>query len=404
MNFKQLYVVTFILLVCFFNFKIYAADTYRLNGDYYVRGNNKDFIGTDNLVGTLLSGTEFKVIRTLPPGLNGQGMQIEILKMGARGSRKSNINKTEQIWIYKSKSDNNDFIKITDAEEAQVATATAADKETQAGVSATGIKQPCENCGGQQLNPITPQQAAAAAVPAHIQNQNNRARSTRQALVEELAQIPPSEVTVLPQIVKPEAPSTEKKSGSMDQQIANYSKSEEVKKMIDWAMKNKSPRSGGICYRKVKEAMANQCGPSMSNGYSCRNPLAPKGGRLGPGNNLLPSVPTTSADVAALSAKDRLKDFGFVNLLETEPYKSQMNSPSNAPKGAILVFSSGIRCSGTRIRDCGHVEIKTDDPGKPGYVSDYYSPDAINETAGSRKTGSPFKLVGVMIKKDMAGK
>ena len=84
-----------------------------------------------------------------------------------------------------------------------------------------------------------------------------------------------------------------------------------------------------------------------------------------------------------------------------------MKSPSQAPKGAILVYSSGIPCrassrSGSGIGftvDCGHTEIKTDEPGKAGYVSDYYSADAINETPRSKKYGySNYKLVGVMIK------
>ena len=73
-----------------------------------------------------------------------------------------------------------------------------------------------------------------------------------------------------------------------------------------------------------------------------------------------------------------------------------MRSPSQAPKGAILVYSSGIPCG--RIRDCGHTEIKTGHSGEDGYVSDYYSKDAINETPRARKYGSNYKLVGIMIK------
>lgn len=402
MNLKLRNVVSFILLTFFFSIISNAADTYRLNGDYYVRGDNKDFVGTNNLVGTLLAGTEFKVIQTMPQGFNGQAFQIEILKLGSRKNAKSNLNKTEQIWIYKPKSESANFEKLPDVStETTVSAETTAEvpvkKETQAGVSAAGTK--CEGgCSETTLNPIPQSQASVAAVAQHVQTETSRPRkSTRAQVVEELAAIPASEITPdLPTLEKPVEPSTEKKPGSMDEQIANYSQSDEVRKMIDWAMKNKSARSGGICYRKVKEAMATKCGPPMGNGYSCRTPAPPRGEKWG--NNLTPGVSTDIKDLAALSAKDRLKEQGFVNLLDTEPYKTQMNSPSNAPKGAILVFSSGIRCRGTNIRDCGHVEIKTDGPGKPGYVSDYYSKDAINETDGSRKTGSPFKLVGVMIK------
>jgi hypothetical protein len=190
--------------------------------------------------------------------------------------------------------------------------------------------------------------------------------------------------------------------GGLDQQIRNYSESKEVSRMIDWAMKNKSPASRRWCYRSVKEAIASQCGPDIKDEgrvvYHCRNPLYPEGGRKGPGNNLTQSVSTEMADSFALSAKTRLKSEGFVNLLEIEPYKSQMRSPSQAPKGAVLVYSSGIPCNNGKTKDCGHTEIKTGNAGEDGYVSDYYSKDAINETPRARKYGSNYKLVGIMIK------
>ena len=87
-----------------------------------------------------------------------------------------------------------------------------------------------------------------------------------------------------------------------------------------------------------------------------------------------------------------MKDYGFVNLLETEPYKSQITDPSKAPRGAVLVYSSGIPCRGTRIKDCGHIEIKTGLGGDYEYVSDYHSARPVNWRRGSR-----YKLKAVMI-------
>jgi hypothetical protein len=194
-----------------------------------------------------------------------------------------------------------------------------------------------------------------------------------------------------------------KLSGPLDAKIKNYSESPQVKRMIDWAMKAKFSASIGLCYRLVKEAIANQCGPNIyredhSLRYACKNRLSPEGGKKGPGDNLTQSVLTGAADEAALSAKTRLKTQGFINLLDTEPYKTEMRSPSDAPRGAILVYSSGVPCKHSRIADCGHAEIKTGNPGEPGYVSDYYSADAINETPRARKYPNNYRLVGVMIK------
>lgn len=160
-------------------------------------------------------------------------------------------------------------------------------------------------------------------------------------------------------------------TGSLDDQIKKYSNSEKVSKTISHALRNKRSRSQGTCYRSVKKAL-----------------LASK------------LIPHYYSDLAALNSKNTLKKFGFVNILDAEPYKSQIsNNPNLAPKGAVLVYSSGIPCGGANgVTDCGHVEIKIDDAGKAGFVSDYYSPFAINQTPAARRYGSNYKLVGVLIK------
>ncbi|MBC7464606.1 MAG: hypothetical protein H7256_01320 [Bdellovibrio sp.] len=158
---------------------------------------------------------------------------------------------------------------------------------------------------------------------------------------------------------------------SLEQRIKNYSVSSEVEKMIK-AGKRKGAKSFAKCYRSVKEMLVH--GGLLKKRFS---------------------------SLAARYAKNDLQEFGFINLLATEPYASQITSPSLAPKGSVLVYSSGIACGGrghSYEKDCGHVEVKLGEPGQPGYASDYKSNDAINETSASKRFGSKYKLIGVMVK------
>lgn len=164
-----------------------------------------------------------------------------------------------------------------------------------------------------------------------------------------------------------------KVSTYLDEKIKNYSLA--AKASINWAMKHKHSTSQGKCYLKVKEALSTAFKGKKSN------------------SKILPGW---YSDVTAANAKESLKNFGFINLLETEPYKSEIKSPTDAPQGAVLVYSSGVKCAG--YKDCGHVEIKVGRPGEPGYVSDYYSKDAVNESKNALRFGSRYKLIGVMIK------
>jgi hypothetical protein len=335
------------------------AQTIQLKGDFFIRS-SKDFLATDNKVGVLHSGSTFRIINSTPLRNSAEALEIEPISL----TGKSNVNPspTGRYFIYKKNSSL--FMNRSEAEGKSVATGSSDCPECRA-------KAQQEKVASDNIDSLS-------EVVSGLVEQANKAPK-------EEKDPPKPEPLHMPVL----------RAGSLDDKIKNYSNSSEVENMISWAMKNKSPRSKGLCYRKVKEALATQCGPAKPN-YVCRNAFAPKGGKLGPGNNLIPSVSTEMADQAALSAKTRLKNYGFVNLLEIEPYKSQMKSPSQAPKGAVLVYSSGIPCA--KNPDCGHIEIKTDIEGRPGYVSDYYFPNPINETARTRKVGSKYKLVGVMIK------
>ncbi len=350
--FKRLQLVGFIL-ISLISLPAFA-ENYILGGNYYLRSST-DFLSANNRVGVLQEGSTFRVINRHPRSRGAEALEIEVTAM-SRGSY-INPSPTGRLFIYKP-SKTNDFIYRSGA-------------RVEAGVSK------CDNCRSDFTENST---AVLTQISDTVIEMQNVAPKTT-AKVSEADKIEPQVGPTL--------------RGSLDQQIRNYSDSKEVARMIDWAMKNKSTSSRRLCYRTVKEAMATQCGPPRDD-YVCKNPFAPEGGKKGPGNNLMKTVSTEWADSYALSAKTRLKKDGFINLLEIEPYKTQMRSPSQAPKGAVLVYSSGIPCG--NVSDCGHIEIKTGNSGEKGYVSDFYLPDAINETPRARRYGSNYKLVGIMIK------
>lgn len=343
-----------VLLLILFGSQVFAQN-YQLSGNYYIRS-SMDFYGDANKVGVLQQGSTFRVVNRFPKRGGAEALEIEITALS--GGSHASVSPSGKFYIYKPASGKGFINRATG--------------KVEAGIAA------CENCETQSVS---------ASSTISLTRINDR-------VVEMVNTAPSSYGPHLSEKNTSQRFEGQIKSGSLDQQIKNYSSSKEVSRMIDWAMKNKSPKSRGICYRKVKEALATQCGNPRRG--KCENPFTPEGGKNGPGNNLTKSVSTEWADSYALSAKTRLKKEGFVNLLEVEPYKSQMLSPTDAPKGAVLVYSSGIPCNGQK--DCGHSEIKTGNPGEPGYVSDYYSKDAINETPRARKYGSNYTLVGIMIK------
>lgn len=191
-------------------------------------------------------------------------------------------------------------------------------------------------------------------------NLNNNLRSNGQSLADVSKAISEQQNRVSEKDSHP----IDRTINSLVDKVKHYSQSTPVQKVISAAKNNAHARSIGKCYRYVKNALAKGLTPGW---YS---------------------------DMAARSGKDSLKRYGFINLLDHEPYKTKLKSPAEAPKGAVLVYSSGKPCRGTRIKDCGHIEIKLDHEGKPGYASDYYSSKPVTST----RSGSRYKLIGVMIK------
>lgn len=159
-------------------------------------------------------------------------------------------------------------------------------------------------------------------------------------------------------------------------QIQKYSDSAAVQKKINWIMTHIYRQTGGgKCYQKTKIALV--AGGLIDSHYS---------------------------DQYARNAVNTLTERGFVNL-NAPPYNMNY-TPETAPKGAILVYKSKVKCDRSkntgRTMDmgCGHVEVKLGDGTKTKgfkYASDYKSKESI--LAGS--TGDRYELVGVMVKLDM---
>ncbi len=343
------------------------AETYRMNASYFVRSGNivknpvddedemirkrmPSFSNEASKIGVLHAGTEFNVKNSVELSNGAEALEIEITKI----SNKSHYNKSPSgtMWIYKG----------NDAHFSDVEVSPNATTEAQASVAPD---KKCENCATdlqretqsakQNMNAL---KAAGNAMLA-VQNQPQPSKPP-----EAVAQPQPQKATPL-------EPSY---GGDIAAQIKNYSNSSEVAAALTWADRNRNGRSTRKCYRKVKLALAAK---------------DKKGKSL---------IPSWYSEVPAREAKNSLQKYGFKNLLDTEPYKSQIKSPSQAPKGAVLVYSSNLTCPGTRIANCGHIEMKMDHGSNPGYISDYKSANAINETPRSLIAGSRYKLIGVMVK------
>lgn len=144
-----------------------------------------------------------------------------------------------------------------------------------------------------------------------------------------------------------------------DEAIAKYSASQEVENTIAYAKEYVLGRSSDQCYRFVKFALVHG---DLVNKYLI--------GKF------------------ARDAGPALKDQGFVNLMETKPWKDKIKSPYDAPKGAVLVYKGGM----------GHIEIKTGDVGEGGFISDYYKDEPRTGTVRNGLNGDGRTLIGVYVK------
>ncbi|MEN0058323.1 MAG: hypothetical protein AAGB31_05775 [Bdellovibrio sp.] len=154
---------------------------------------------------------------------------------------------------------------------------------------------------------------------------------------------------------------------SHNSKIMEYSEGSAVKKMISHSIRNKKKYSTGYCYRYVKRSL-------LASGLARSYP---------PGR------------YAKNAVKD-LKAQGMVNLLEDSMYSKIIQNPSDAPKGAVIVYANDTK-------EPGDVQIKTDWGNEGTYLSDF-DPQSKNSFLDSPKArryareGKPYRMIGVMIK------
>lgn len=165
---------------------------------------------------------------------------------------------------------------------------------------------------------------------------------------------------------------------------AKYSKNKQTEQMIAYAKKNKRSE------KEYKESKLRWCYRYVK--------------------NALDHAKLTSKRLVGVlprNAGDKLKAEGFTNIMEDTELVGKITDPSQAPKGAILVYepnpitrlTQSMNDAGDKsilAPDAGHIEIKTDDVGKGGYVSDYYS---LNARTGNGLVSDDRRLIGIYVKK-----
>lgn len=293
---------------------------------------SKIFYGRNNLIDQLPQGAQVEIVsrRKLPSGANS----LEINIIGP--TDKLSLNEKKPIYIWQSKDEIKDDLF-----------------KTESGAV-------CTNCNSEPVK--------APAPTDDIKNIVNKIEEQQSedptlALAAKQIEIEDAE----PQDASTETPPATPLTGPLADKIQAYSNSPQVAKMIQWSKdhptigRKKNGDFDGYCYRHVKEAMATKT----------------RGGK-GEGNNLVPKwYPSGNAVTAGKDLKTR----GFINLLDTEPYKTDLKNPKNVPKGAIMIYS-------TTNHSYGHAEVKLDD-------ETYYFGIISKNSKATRKD---YKLLGVWIK------
>lgn len=169
----------------------------------------------------------------------------------------------------------------------------------------------------------------------------------------------------------------------IQEKYSSYSKDKEIVAMVDTAKKHKrDPKEYASsvfrwCYRYVKDAMV----------------------RAKVVSKRLEGVSPKFAGV-------QLEKEGFVNIMNDKEFAGKITDPNQAPKGAILVYEPVARDRWIKMwsekqkkyvlgPDHGHIEIKTEESGKGGFVSDY---ESVNARTGRSLQTADRKLIGIYVK------
>ncbi|AGH96159.1 hypothetical protein A11Q_1943 [Pseudobdellovibrio exovorus JSS] len=336
-------VITFLAIFASWTTAWANNTTYVMRATSYFIRSSPDFGShRNNLVGVLTKDSRFKVLERQQRPDGSWAVRIEVKREDLGRNGNLNSSPTRQYWIFQS--NDQDYVR--------------ADGRTD--TTTTAGRDQSRTCTGSDCSGSSTRQ------PIPRRTQDDFAAVSREATRRAEEATPTADTNRRPSAGAPTRA-----------EIANYSSSSKVTRMINYAQRNfgHNRRGGGRCYRRVKDSLV--AGNLIPNWYS---------------------------DQAAKNAVHTLKGRGFINLLDYEPYKSEIKKASDAPKGAILVYenipASNAACR-RRSKSCGHIEIKMDGPGRPGYISDYRSATAISETSASyTRRGPLYRLIGVMVKRN----
>ncbi len=305
------------------------------------------------------SGKSANVLFTAAKGLQGDVTDVVTFPSGNYGIQvkitsghdtKGRRHEGEAVWIYYEKSSKRGrsdpgekYLSLKDQNNEKV----------------TGDEIPEKAASAETLNldvPVTeapvharlfvhPEAASQepAEVAAPVEDEaaicDGKCADNRASQLTQLVEAATSALGPMLQSSEPPAPAPTAKRASVD-----YSSRPEVKKMIDYALRHRNPQGKKLGLPFVKDALQVS---GMTEGKLKSNKTSELAGEL--------------------------TDHGFTNLLNQPGSAKLKTNPNLAPKGAIMIY--GSRGQGS------HVEIKTGNKGKGGYVSYKYqeaadAPDA----------------------------
>lgn len=145
--------------------------------------------------------------------------------------------------------------------------------------------------------------------------------------------------------------------------LSAYSSRPDVRAMLSALWRNHRPSFTFQCYRYLKTALY-------------QSGMVPRG-----------ALNTRGIDANASSAVPRLREFGFINLLDYARFQYLRDNPDLAPVGAIVVYG-GDHSAPQYVP--GDVQVRD----ARGWISDYFSQHALTH----QWNGRHFRVIGVMVK------
>lgn len=329
-----------------------AEEVYQLEANYFIRSNPDFNRVSDNKVGILMKGSTFKVLDKKVMADGSEALQI----LPMTKTKYSNINPSEAYWIYKG---NDKHFTLQGHSKKTEALALLPNEE-------------CVDC--EKMKQTDHNKENISQITRKIKEQENK---VDEPFIFEVdgASVEGGELALKSNEVAMGSTSpislTSASHTNIEEKVKEYSESTQVKAMIQKANKQARSKSQRDCYKFVKRAL-----------------LAKDGNKNSLVSKYLPGETTRVAE-------KYMKEVGFTNLLEVEPYKSNLQKPQHAPKGAILIYEGGSACMNGKVKNCGHIEIKAKEGDEPGYIYDVKVDQPRVDVPG---VGNRYKLKAVMVK------